>query len=135
MNDTDPTQALAEFAAGLRFDAIPPDVIRRTEDLFLDWFASALAGKGARPVESIARFIETMGPEGGPSDILIHRRIWNWRAIDYSTMQYAMFLVMRDIRGKSAEELAKVLGERLATETEVFARPSAGIVEIAAKTG
>ena len=35
-------------------------------------------------------------------DILIHRRIWNWRAIDYSTMQYAMFqLVMRDIRGKS----------------------------------
>ncbi len=33
-------------------------------------------------------------------DILIHRRIWNWRAIDYSTMQYAMFLVMRDIRGK-----------------------------------
>jgi hypothetical protein len=31
-------------------------------------------------------------------DILIHRRIWNFRAIDYSTMQYAMFLVMRDIR-------------------------------------
>ncbi|MEP7102442.1 MAG: MmgE/PrpD family protein, partial [Burkholderiales bacterium] len=49
-------------------------VIRRTEDLFLDWFASALAGKGARPVESIARFIEAMGPRGGPSEILIHRR-------------------------------------------------------------
>ena len=74
MNDTDPTQALADFAAGLRFDAIPADVIRRTEDLFLDWFGSALAGKGARPVESIARFIETMGPGGGPSEILIHRR-------------------------------------------------------------
>ena len=74
MNNTDPTQALADFAAGLRFDAIPGDVIRRTEDLFLDWFASALAGKGARPVESIARFIEAMGPEGGPSEILIHRR-------------------------------------------------------------
>ena len=29
-------------------------------------------------------------------DILIHRRIWNWRAIDYSTMQYAMFIIMRD---------------------------------------
>jgi hypothetical protein len=26
-------------------------------------------------------------------DILIHRRIWNWHAIDYSTMQYAMFVV------------------------------------------
>ena len=41
-----PTQALAEFAAGLRFDAIPAPVVRRLDDLFLDWFASALAGKG-----------------------------------------------------------------------------------------
>jgi uncharacterized protein with ParB-like and HNH nuclease domain len=43
-------------------------------------------------------------------DILIHRRIWNWRAIDYSTMQYAMFLVMREIHGMAIEELAHVLG-------------------------
>jgi 2-methylcitrate dehydratase PrpD len=70
----DPTQALAEFAADLRFDAIPVAVIRRAEDLFLDWFGSALAGKGARPVESIARFIEAMGPGDGPSEVLIHRR-------------------------------------------------------------
>jgi hypothetical protein len=54
-------------------------------------------------------------------DILIHRRIWNWRAIDYSTMQYAMFLVMRDIRSKSAPELAALLQERLGAETETFA--------------
>ena len=54
-------------------------------------------------------------------DILIHRRIWNWRAIDYSTMQYAMFLVMRDIRGRSAWELAGVLRERLDAESETFA--------------
>ena len=54
-------------------------------------------------------------------DILIHRRIWNWRAISYSTMQYAMFLVMRDIRGRSAQELAGVLGERLDAESEAFA--------------
>jgi 2-methylcitrate dehydratase PrpD len=74
MTDTDPTQTLADFAAGLGFEAIPEAVVRRTEDLFLDWFASALAGKGARPVESIARFIETMGPTDGPSEILIHRR-------------------------------------------------------------
>ncbi len=70
----DPTRALAEFAAGLRFDAIPPTVVRRAEDLFLDWFASALAGKDARPVEAIARFIEAMGPAVGPSEILVHRR-------------------------------------------------------------
>ena len=70
----DPTQALADFAAGLRFEAIPAVVVRRTEDLFLDWFASALAGKAARPVETIARFVEAMGPADGPSEILVHRR-------------------------------------------------------------
>ena len=73
----DPTGQLADFAAGLQFAAIPDAVVRRTEDLFLDWFASALAGKGARPVEAIARFIEAMGPgerEQGPSEVLIHRR-------------------------------------------------------------
>ena len=53
-------------------------------------------------------------------DILIHRRIWNWRAIDYSTMQYAMFLVMRDIRGLAAEDLAQLLLQRLDAETETF---------------
>jgi hypothetical protein len=53
-------------------------------------------------------------------DILIHRRIWNWRAIDYSTMQYAMFLVMRDIRGLDAAPLARVLRERLDAEGESF---------------
>ena len=54
-------------------------------------------------------------------DILIHRRIWNWRAIDYSTMQYAMFLVIRDIRRKSVHELVSVLEKRLAAEDEAFA--------------
>lgn len=54
-------------------------------------------------------------------DILIHRRIWNFRSIDYSTMQYAMFIVMRDIRGKSADDLATLLRERLDAETETFA--------------
>jgi hypothetical protein len=54
-------------------------------------------------------------------DILIHRRIWNWHAIDYSTMQYAMFIVMRDIRGKSTEELADRLRQRLDADSETFA--------------
>ena len=71
---TDSTQALAHFAATLSFETIPTSVVRRTEDLFLDWFASALAGKDSRPVESIARVAESMGPVDGPSEILIHRR-------------------------------------------------------------
>jgi hypothetical protein len=54
-------------------------------------------------------------------DILINRRIWNSRAMDYSTMQYAMFVVMRDIRGKSVDELVAILQEKLDAETETFA--------------
>jgi len=74
MSDTHPSRTLAEFAAMLKYEAIPAPVVRRAEDLFLDWFASALAGKGARPVETIARFVESMGPADGPSEVLIHRR-------------------------------------------------------------
>jgi len=54
-------------------------------------------------------------------DLLLARRIWNWRAIDYSTMQYAMFLVMREIRGRSAAEVAELLTQRLGAESETFA--------------
>ena len=36
-------------------------------------------------------------------DILITRRLWNSRSISYSTMQYAMFLVMREIRNFCAQ--------------------------------
>jgi len=53
-------------------------------------------------------------------DILIHRRIWNFRAIDYNTMQYAMFIIMRDVRGKDPHALAELLRRRLDSETETF---------------
>ncbi len=53
-------------------------------------------------------------------DILINRRIWNWKAIDYSTMQYAMFLVMRDIRDRNASEIADILRQRLDAEGYSF---------------
>ena len=65
---------LAEFAAKLRFEDIPGPVIQRTEDLFLDWFGSALAGKGARPVEAIESFAKAMGRADGVSEVLILRR-------------------------------------------------------------
>ncbi|WP_377701023.1 MmgE/PrpD family protein [Pseudoduganella sp. UC29_71] len=70
-----PSLALATFAATLQFETIPHDVLRRAEDLMLDWAGSALAGKGARPVETIARYAEQMGgaPNAGPCEILISR--------------------------------------------------------------
>ena len=53
-------------------------------------------------------------------DILLARRLWNFRSIAYSTVQYAMFLVMRDIRGKSVEQLAAILRKRLNDDEENF---------------
>ncbi len=53
-------------------------------------------------------------------DILLTWRLWNFHSIAYSTMQYAMFLVMRDIRGLAPEALAVELRRRLAAEEETF---------------
>ena len=69
-----PSRALAEFAATLRFADIPAPVLRRTEDLMLDWLGSALAGKGHRAVEALARVYSAEGPADGPAENLIHRR-------------------------------------------------------------
>jgi 2-methylcitrate dehydratase PrpD len=67
------SRTLACFAAELRAEQIPPAVLRRTEDLLLDWVASALAGKTAAPVEIIGRFARSMGPADGPAEVLISR--------------------------------------------------------------
>jgi 2-methylcitrate dehydratase PrpD len=69
-----PTATLAAFAASLRYDDIPGAVLRRAEDLLLDWAASALAGKGARAVETLEHFARHMGPHDGPCEVLISRR-------------------------------------------------------------
>jgi 2-methylcitrate dehydratase PrpD len=74
MAERSPGTTLAAFAASLEVEAIPAAVLDRAEDLMVDWLGSALAGKGARPVETIARFAERMGPSDGPSEVLIHRR-------------------------------------------------------------
>lgn len=74
MSMQNPSQTLATFASELRYEVIPEPVLRRAEDLFLDWLASALAGKGARAVESIAAFARAMGPDEGPAEILISRQ-------------------------------------------------------------
>jgi len=67
-------ERLASFAASLALDDIPAAVRTRAEELMIDWFGSALAGRGARPVEAIARFAAAMGPADGPAEILVHRR-------------------------------------------------------------
>ena len=67
------TRALAAWLATLRFEQLPSPVVRRGEELFLDWVASALAGRGARPVTLIERFAAAMGPDDGSSELLPSR--------------------------------------------------------------
>jgi len=69
-----PSAKLATFAAQLRFEDIPEPVVRRAEDLLVDWFGSAVAGHGARAVETMAQFALQMGPGDGPSEIIVNRR-------------------------------------------------------------
>ena len=68
------TRKLCEFLSAIRYEDIPQDVVLRTEDLFLDWFASTLAGKDARPTRVMEQFAAEMGPTDGPSEILVSRK-------------------------------------------------------------
>ena len=73
------TFQLAQFAADLRFQTIPESVVKRTEDLLVDWFASVIAGNGSRAVQSIGFFAQAMGPQNmtaaapGTAQVLLSR--------------------------------------------------------------
>jgi 2-methylcitrate dehydratase PrpD len=69
-----PNAELAAFVSQLRYSDIPDSVIAKTEDLFVDWFGSAVAGHGSRPVGSLVRFAQSMGPADGPCEIITTRQ-------------------------------------------------------------
>jgi 2-methylcitrate dehydratase PrpD len=72
------SRELASFAANLKAADIPDEVMSRAEDLLVDWFGSAIAGKGSRAVELITQFTQNMGGfdgnHAGPSEILVSRK-------------------------------------------------------------
>ena len=68
-------------------------------------------------------------------DILIARRLWNGKGIDYNTMRSAMFLALKDIRGKSPEAVAALLRTRLEQDPLPFnGNPRFGLWESHKKT-
>lgn len=67
------TQELASFLAGIQPDELPPALFERAEEFFLDWAASALASRGARPIVALENFARTMGPRSGPCEVLVSR--------------------------------------------------------------
>ena len=74
-----------------------------------------------RPDDSEPVVVRKVGLVAQYLDILLTWRLWNFRTIAYSTMQYAMFVVMRDIRGLAPDALAHKLHEFLGKEGETFA--------------
>jgi 2-methylcitrate dehydratase PrpD len=77
MSNQDLSQELASFASKLQAKDIPASVMNRAEDFLVDWFGSAVAGKGSRPVEVIAQFAQNMGgfdAHPGPSEVLVTRK-------------------------------------------------------------
>ena len=65
-----PSSRLAEFASTLHYDDIPGEVVERTQWLFLDWYASAVAGCNARSPVVFKKFAREMGPQSGPCEII-----------------------------------------------------------------
>lgn len=53
-------------------------------------------------------------------DIMVHRRLWNFRAIDQRTMRRSMFRIVSEIRRCDLDDLVSKLEEHLDSEDERF---------------
>ena len=102
-------ERLANFASTLELADVPAPVLRRAEELMIDWFASALAGKGARPVETLTAFAEAMGPADGPSEILIRRRGTSPLMAAYANAAASHFAEQDDVHNGSVFHPATVV--------------------------
>ena len=55
-------------------------------------------------------------------DIWLARRVWNFRTISYSSVKYTLFILSKELRGRSAASLAECLLAQLDEQPERFAR-------------
>ncbi len=58
------TQRLAEFALGIRYNDLPPDVVRRTKELFLDFLGVACGGRLADSAPPLLRAVSRLRGDG-----------------------------------------------------------------------
>jgi len=58
-------------------------------------------------------------------DCWLNLRLWNYKSNSYSSMQYSVFTIIRDVRGKSFDDIRALLYQRLITERQdlSFDRP------------
>ncbi len=112
-------QYLRLISAGQRFMPGLEHVLYNTQQGFTLQHMLLLAP--LRPDDGDPVVVRKIGLVAKFLDILLTWRVWNFRTIAYSTMQYAMFVVMRDIRGLAPDALAHKLHEFLGKEGETFA--------------
>lgn len=53
-------------------------------------------------------------------DCWLNRRLWNFKSVDYSTLQYATFLLTKELRNLSLKELREKLIARLTSDEKEF---------------
>lgn len=63
------SEKLAQFTQNLRYDDLPPQVVEKTKEAFLDWLGSAAAGAGKVPGKIMLEVVEELG--GRPEATLI----------------------------------------------------------------
>lgn len=61
---------LASWAANLRYEDIPPVVIGRTKEFFLDTIACTIAGRDHAAIIALAELAKKMGPSAGPCEVI-----------------------------------------------------------------
>ncbi|KAJ5977997.1 hypothetical protein N7501_001339 [Penicillium viridicatum] len=64
------TDRLVKWAADLKYNDIPDDVVQRTKDFFLDTLGCAIAGSSHPAVSAMVRFAAQMGPSSGKSELI-----------------------------------------------------------------
>lgn len=64
------TDRLVNWAAELKYNDIPDDVVQRTKDFFLDTLGCAIAGRSHPAVSAMVRFAAQMGPSSGKSELI-----------------------------------------------------------------
>ncbi|KAJ5458098.1 hypothetical protein N7475_009486 [Penicillium sp. IBT 31633x] len=64
------TDRLVQWAADLKYNDIPDDVVQRTKDFFLDTLGCAIAGRSHPAVAAMVRFAAQMGPSSGKSELI-----------------------------------------------------------------
>ncbi|PLR75908.1 MmgE/PrpD family protein [Bacillus sp. V3-13] len=61
------SKALAEYVCRIRYEDLPKEVVEFTKLCILDWYGSAIAGSGLKPIQSIKELVEEWGGTGQAS--------------------------------------------------------------------